>query len=174
MADINTAEIGIPIHIPTLDRDSMKHSSPFVAAPAHQEALGFPGELVDDWQAKAIDKLGELLKGSRALQVYMDSCVKCGACTDKCHYFLGSGDPKNMPVARQDPVTKSLSALLHAGGQIFSVARRRGRPDRRSAGRLVHVLSPVLTVSAVFGLLPLWYRYGGSFHGCARDHGSYR
>jgi Fe-S oxidoreductase len=28
--------------------------------------------------------------------------VKCGACADKCHYFLGTGDPKNMPVARQD------------------------------------------------------------------------
>ena len=28
--------------------------------------------------------------------------MKCGACTDKCHYFLGTGDPKNMPVARQD------------------------------------------------------------------------
>ncbi|MCW5700110.1 MAG: (Fe-S)-binding protein, partial [Rhodospirillales bacterium] len=23
-------------------------------------------------------------------------------CTDKCHFFLGTGDPKNMPVARQD------------------------------------------------------------------------
>jgi Fe-S oxidoreductase len=32
----------------------------------------------------------------------MDACVHCGACSDKCHYFLGTGDPKNMPVARQD------------------------------------------------------------------------
>jgi len=32
----------------------------------------------------------------------MDTCVKCGACTDKCHYFLGTGDKYNMPVARQD------------------------------------------------------------------------
>ena len=47
-------------------------------------------------------KMGELLGKYRSLQVYMDACVHCGACSDKCHYFLGTGDPKNMPVARQD------------------------------------------------------------------------
>jgi Fe-S oxidoreductase len=46
--------------------------------------------------------MGELLGKYRSLQVYMDACVHCGACSDKCHYFLGTGDPKNMPVARQD------------------------------------------------------------------------
>ncbi len=106
MADYNTPDIFVPIQIPTLKRGAMQHSSPYVAAPEHQAALGFPGELVDDWQTKALDKFGELLGKSRALQVYMDSCVKCGACTDKCHYFLGSGDPKNMPVARQDLMRK--------------------------------------------------------------------
>jgi len=88
--------------IPILQEDSMAHSQPFVAKPEHQEALGFPGELLDNWQEVAIAKMGELLKKYRALQVYMDSCVKCGACTDKCHYFQGTSDPKNMPVARQD------------------------------------------------------------------------
>ena len=87
---------------PPLVEDSMSHSSPFVAAPQHQEDLGFPGELVDGWQEKAVAKLGDLLDKNRALRVYLDSCVKCGACTDKCHYYIGTGDPKNMPVARQD------------------------------------------------------------------------
>ncbi len=106
MADFEIPEISVPLEIPILDRGAMRHSAPFAAAPAHQDALGFPEELVEDWQIKAIDKLGELLGKSRALQVYMDSCVKCGACTDKCHYFLGTGDPKNMPVARQDLLRK--------------------------------------------------------------------
>ena len=119
MAEFSTPEISIPLEIPTLDRDSMKHSSPYVAAANHQEALGFPGELVDDWQTKAIDKLGELLKSSRALQVYMDSCVKCGACTDKCHYFLGSGDPKNMPVARQDLLRQVYRRYFTLAGKYF-------------------------------------------------------
>ncbi len=26
----------------------------------------------------------------------------CGVCTDKCHSYLGSADPRNMPVAHQD------------------------------------------------------------------------
>src|SRR5210317_76354 len=106
MADQDTIQINTLFEIPKLNPGVMKDSSPFVAAPAHQEALGFPGELVDDWQTKAIEKLGELLEKSRALRVYLDSCVKCGACTDKCHYFIGTGDPKNMPVARQDLLRK--------------------------------------------------------------------
>ena len=89
MADYDTIKINTLFEIPVLNEGVMKESSPFVAAPAHQEALGFPGELVDDWQTKAIEKFGELLDKSRALRVYMDGCVKCGACTDKCHYFLG-------------------------------------------------------------------------------------
>ena len=102
MADFDTPELKDFLETPALCPGSMEHSKPFVAAPVHQEALGFPGELVENWQEKAIDRMGELLDTNRALRVYLDSCVKCGACTDKCHYFLGTGDPKNMPVARQD------------------------------------------------------------------------
>src|SRR5512145_437613 len=88
--------------IPLVQAGAMAHSKPFVAKPDHQTPLGFPGALVPDWEKVAVDKLGELVSGSRALKVFLDACVKCGACTDKCHYYLGSGDPKNMPVARQD------------------------------------------------------------------------
>jgi Fe-S oxidoreductase len=88
--------------IPLIQPGVMAHSKPFVAKQALQEKIGFPGELVDNWQDVAIKKMGELVSQSRALRVFLDSCVKCGACTDKCHYFLGTADPKNMPVARQD------------------------------------------------------------------------
>jgi Fe-S oxidoreductase len=119
MADYETIPINTLFEIPRLNPGVMKDSSPFVAAPVHQEALGFPGELVDDWQARAIEKFGELLKKSRALQVYMDGCVKCGACTDKCHYFLGTGDPKNMPVARQDLLRKIYRRYFTFAGKYF-------------------------------------------------------
>ncbi|MDD9822371.1 MAG: (Fe-S)-binding protein, partial [Gammaproteobacteria bacterium] len=91
-----------PPQAPAVRAGAMAHSRPFVAKAEHQLALGFPGELVDDWHDKALAKMKELLDSSRALQVFMDSCVKCGACADKCHYFLGTADPNNMPVARQD------------------------------------------------------------------------
>ena len=101
------ADFDIPVikhypEIPPVRIGVMAHSQPFVAKDAHQRALGFPGELVDDWKEKALAKMAELLNESRALRVFMDGCVKCGACTDKCHYYLGSGDANNMPVARQD------------------------------------------------------------------------
>ncbi len=66
------------------------------------EALGYPCEPPADWEQRAVGRLAELVEGSQALQVYLDACMKCGACTDKCHYYLGTGDPENMPVARQD------------------------------------------------------------------------
>lgn len=109
---------GDPLEIPALACGAMAGSKPYVAAANHQAPLGFPGELVDNWQEKAIFRLGELLDSNRALRVYLDSCVKCGACTDKCHYFLGTGDPKNMPVARQDLLRKVYRRYFTWGGKI--------------------------------------------------------
>ncbi len=56
--------------------------------------------LPENWKEIIHEGLKERLKKYRSLQVFMDICVRCGACADKCHFFLGSGDPKNMPVVR--------------------------------------------------------------------------
>ncbi|MFK7854502.1 MAG: sulfate reduction electron transfer complex DsrMKJOP subunit DsrK [Granulosicoccus sp.] len=88
--------------IPLIEQGAMKSSRTALASPDVQASLGLPGELVDDWHKKAIDRLGQLVKQRRGLRVFLDTCTKCGACTDKCHYFLGTHDPNNMPVARQD------------------------------------------------------------------------
>ncbi len=100
--EFEVPKLGKKLVTPKVNVGAMAHSKPYEARPGHNEAIGYPGELIDNWQEVGIKKLGQLVKGSRALQVYLDSCVKCGACTDKCHYFLGTGDPNNMPVARQD------------------------------------------------------------------------
>jgi [DsrC]-trisulfide reductase subunit K len=105
--------------VPILREDAMAGSRPFVAAAPIQQALGFPGELVPDWQEKAIAKLGELLDKYRSLRVYLDACVHCGACADKCHYFIGTGDPKNMPVARQDLLRKVYRRYFTFAGKHF-------------------------------------------------------
>ena len=105
--------------IPVIEVDSMAHSKPFVAKPEHQEPLGFPGELVDGWQDAAIAKMDELLGKYRSVQVFLDSCVKCGACTDKCHYYLGTADPKNMPVARQDLLRNVYRRYFTLAGKYF-------------------------------------------------------
>lgn len=105
--------------VPAIEVDSMAHSKPFVAKPEHQEPLGFPGELVDGWQETAIAKMDELLGKYRSIQVFLDSCVKCGACTDKCHYYLGTADPKNMPVARQDLLRNVYRRYFTVAGKYF-------------------------------------------------------
>ena len=43
--------------IPVLKPEVMKGNGPFVAKPVMQEPLGFPGELVDNWQEVAINKM---------------------------------------------------------------------------------------------------------------------
>ncbi len=105
--------------VPAVELGTMAHSKPFVAKPQFQEPLNFPGELPDDWHDKAIDAMGDLLGKYRSLQVYLDSCVKCGACTDKCHYYLGTKDPKNMPVGRQDLLRKVYRRHFTFAGKYF-------------------------------------------------------
>ena len=163
-----------PLDIPAIACGAMAGSKPFAALPAHQEPLGFPGELVENWQEKAILKLGDLVKNNRALRVYLDSCVRCGACTDKCHYFMGTGDPKNMPVARQNLMRKVYRRYFTLAGKAYALARRRGRPDARGARRVVQLFPSVLAVPALLGLLPVRHRHRRNLHGRPRDHGLHR
>ncbi|MBI9074792.1 MAG: (Fe-S)-binding protein [Desulfatibacillum sp.] len=58
--------------------------------------------LPENWIEIVLDGLHERLHKFRSLQLFMDVCVRCGACADKCHFFIGSGDPKNMPVLRAE------------------------------------------------------------------------
>ncbi|WP_027185139.1 sulfate reduction electron transfer complex DsrMKJOP subunit DsrK [Desulfovibrio inopinatus] len=77
------------------------------------KGLGFPNsrewkptdedwKLPENWREIISEGFRERLKKYRSFKVFMDICVRCGACADKCHYFIGSGDPKNMPVLRAE------------------------------------------------------------------------
>ncbi|MCU7811965.1 MAG: (Fe-S)-binding protein, partial [Candidatus Thiodiazotropha sp. (ex Notomyrtea botanica)] len=118
-AEFKTPELSEFIEVPKLVEGTMEHITCFVAKPDHQEALGFPGEKVENWKEVAIDKMGDLLSRYRSFQVFMDACVKCGSCTDKCHYFLGTQDPKNMPVGRQDLLRKVYRRYFTFAGKYF-------------------------------------------------------
>jgi Fe-S oxidoreductase len=119
MADVTAPplrEFPVP---PPVRPDAMAMSVPYVATEKMQEAIGFPAKLVDDWHDRAIAKMGELVGKYRSLRVYLDACVHCGACTDKCHYFLGTGDPKNMPVARQELMRGVYRRHFTLPGRLF-------------------------------------------------------
>ncbi|MEJ2362252.1 MAG: (Fe-S)-binding protein [Gammaproteobacteria bacterium] len=119
MADFDIPEIKEYPVIPHVKPGVMAHSKPFVAKDVFQKELGFPGELVENWKEKTIEKMDEIRTKYRSIQVFMDICVKCGACTDKCHYYLGTSDPKNMPVARQDLMRQVYRRYFTFAGKFF-------------------------------------------------------
>ena len=85
----------------------------YAGNPKSLETLGAPNprtwscfdddwQLPDNWQEIIHKGFKERLDKYRTFKVFMDICVRCGACADKCHYFIGTGDPKNMPVLRAE------------------------------------------------------------------------
>ena len=105
--------------IPKIQKDASVHIAPFKSKEEFQSPLGYPGGLVDNWKEKAIDKMDELLGKYRSLRVFLDSCMQCGACTDKCHYYLGTKDPKNMPVGRQNLFRNVYKRYFTLPGKYF-------------------------------------------------------
>jgi Fe-S oxidoreductase len=75
--------------------------------------------LPEDWQRIVLEGMAERLTKYRSFKVFMDTCVRCGACADKCHFFLGSGDPKNMPVLRAELLRAVYRKDFTAMGKIF-------------------------------------------------------
>ncbi|OOZ00199.1 sulfate reduction electron transfer complex DsrMKJOP subunit DsrK [Solemya velum gill symbiont] len=117
--DYEIPELQEYVEVPELESGTMAHSAPYVAKPEFQEPLGYVGEVQDDWKEKTLDAMGDMLGKYRGLQVFMDSCVKCGSCTDKCHYYLGTKDPLNMPVARQDLMRRVYRRYFTFAGKFF-------------------------------------------------------
>ncbi len=98
---------------PAIDFDKRKGSYCYAADPKALEVLDLPNprrwqpyqedwQLPENWREIILEGLRERLDRFRSLRIFLDICVRCGACADKCHYFLGSGDPKNMPVMRAE------------------------------------------------------------------------
>lgn len=76
-------------------------------------------KLPADWKTIARDGIKDRLKKFRSFKLFMDICVRCGACADKCHFFIGTGDPKNMPVLRAELIRSVYRGELTTAGQIL-------------------------------------------------------
>lgn len=94
------------------------------------EVVGFPNihewrptdenwNLPENWKEIVLNGIKERLQKYRSFHVFMDICVRCGACADKCHFYLGTGDPKNMPVLRAELLRSVYRKYFTAGGKIF-------------------------------------------------------
>jgi Fe-S oxidoreductase len=98
---------------PTIDFEARRGSWSYPAAAKNLKYLGLPNprewsptdadwKLPENWREILHQGLKERLDKYRSLRLFLDICVRCGACADKCHFFIGSGDPKNMPVLRAE------------------------------------------------------------------------
>ncbi len=76
-------------------------------------------QLPENWQEIILEGLRERLDKYRSLRLFMDICVRCGACADKCHFFIGTGDPKNMPVLRAELLRSVYRKDFTTAGKIF-------------------------------------------------------
>ncbi len=76
-------------------------------------------KLPENWKETILQGIRERLLKFRSFHVFMDICVRCGACADKCHFFIGSGDPKNMPVLRAELLRSVYRNDFTAAGKIL-------------------------------------------------------
>jgi Fe-S oxidoreductase len=98
---------------PAIDFEARRGTWSYPTAAKNLKYMGYPNprdwspadadwKLPDNWQEIIHNGMKELLQKFRSLRLFLDICVRCGACADKCHFYIGSGDPKNMPVLRAE------------------------------------------------------------------------
>ena len=102
----------------------------YASKPKNLEYVGMPNprewnpadedwKLPENWKEIIEEGFKDRLDMYRSFKLFMDICVRCGACADKCHFFIGSGDPKNMPVQRAE-LLRSVYRKNHTiGGKIL-------------------------------------------------------
>ena len=76
-------------------------------------------KLPANWKEIILEGFKERLEKYRSFRLFMDICVRCGACADKCHFFIGSGDPKNMPVLRAELLRSVYRRYFTTSGKIM-------------------------------------------------------
>ena len=102
----------------------------YAGKPKDLEILEFPNprqwspveedwKLPENWQEIILKGMKDLLGKYRSFRIFMDICVRCGACADKCHFFIGSGDPKNMPVLRAELLRSVYRGEFTKAGKIL-------------------------------------------------------
>jgi len=102
----------------------------YSALPRNVAYLGLPNprewqpfdadwKLPADWKRIILEGMKDRLEKYRSFRLFMDICVRCGACADKCHFYLGSGDPKNMPVLRAELLRSIYRRYFTAAGRAF-------------------------------------------------------
>jgi Fe-S oxidoreductase len=102
----------------------------FACEPRRLEIVGMPNprqwsasdedwKVPSNWKDIVLEGFKDRLEKFRTFRLFMDICVRCGACADKCHYFIGSGDPKNMPVMRAELFRSIYRKYFTTAGKVL-------------------------------------------------------
>ncbi|MFB0506288.1 MAG: sulfate reduction electron transfer complex DsrMKJOP subunit DsrK [Thermodesulfobacteriota bacterium] len=102
----------------------------YPAVPKHQKYLGLPNprewhpyekdwKLPENWKEIILEGMRDRSRRFRSFRLFLDICVRCGACADKCHFFIGSGDPKNMPVLRTELLRSVYRKYFTLAGKVL-------------------------------------------------------
>ncbi|MBW2037120.1 MAG: (Fe-S)-binding protein [Deltaproteobacteria bacterium] len=105
----------------------------YACEPKNLEVVDFPNprqwsvmdedwKLPENWKEIFLEGMKDRLDRFRSFKLFMDICVRCGACADKCHFFIGSGDPKNMPVLRAELFRSLYRKYFTTAGKLFGKA----------------------------------------------------
>lgn len=76
-------------------------------------------KLPPEWQGTIIEGIADRMSKYRSFRLFMDVCVRCGACADKCHFYMGSGDPRNMPVLRAELMRSIYKRYFTTSGKLL-------------------------------------------------------
>ncbi|MHB8840281.1 MAG: sulfate reduction electron transfer complex DsrMKJOP subunit DsrK [Candidatus Aquicultor sp.] len=76
-------------------------------------------KLPENWKEIVLNGMQERLEKYRSFRLFMDICVRCGACADKCQFYLGTGDPKNMPVLRAELMRSVYRRYFTTSGKLM-------------------------------------------------------
>ncbi len=90
-----------------------------MANPREWQPFDKDWKLPPNWKQIILDGMKERLEKYRSFRLFMDVCVRCGACADKCHFYIGSGDPKNMPVLRAELIRSIYRRYFTTAGKMF-------------------------------------------------------
>jgi Fe-S oxidoreductase len=85
-----------------------------------------------------LDKFIDTIRGriNRPMTYYMDSCVRCGACIDACHFYAASKDPSHIPAERMLLVKKAAESGTSGKGKFLDWYREFEGADPAFAAQL--------------------------------------
>jgi Fe-S oxidoreductase len=83
-----------------------------------------------DWPRALLGALGREVARHRSLRHALEACVGCGACARACSFYLGTGDPANIPAARAELVRRLYRRHLAPGRRADPAALEPELPAR--------------------------------------------